>query len=209
MAGIFINYRTGDGQWAPELIDERLVQIFGEGRVFRDRRSMRPGTDFPPHLRRELQQCTVLLALIGRHWLTVRDEKTGARRIDVPGDYVHDEIEEAINLNKVIIPVLLDTTLPGADRLPRSLARLNDRQALNMREGYTHHDLDILVTELREYVPAVRAGRDTEQSARHSGNSGSVFDMGNGNTFDIRRSAFGINPTYNEAGSRRNPGDPA
>ncbi|MDH6700921.1 toll/interleukin-1 receptor domain-containing protein [Streptomyces griseoviridis] len=208
MTGTFINYRTGDGGRAAEVIDERLVPVFGEDRVFRDRRSMRPGTDFPDYLRRELEQCTVLLALIGPHWLTVRDEATGARRIDVPGDYVHDEIEEALRLNKIVIPVLLDTRLPTADRLPRSIAGLTERQALTLREGYAHHDLDILTTELREYVPEARRKQDTDRGSRHTGNSGSVFDMGNNNSYDIRRSAFGINPVYNEGRSRRKPGDP-
>lgn len=210
MTGIFINYRTGDGGRAPELIDERLVHVFGEGKVFRDRRSMRPGTDFPDYLRRELMSCTVLLSLIGPRWLDIRDEKTRARRIDMPKDYVHDELATAIALNKVVIPVLLDAKLPPAEQLPPAIVGLNDRQALHLREGYAHHDLDILVDELREYVPGKRDERRSEKKSREKGEKnrgeggGVVFDFGDSR---FRQCAVGNeNTTYYERADLREPG---
>ncbi|MGC0339011.1 toll/interleukin-1 receptor domain-containing protein [Streptomyces sp. SLBN-8D4] len=159
MAKIFINYRTGDGGRAPELVDERLVDVFGEENVFRDRRSMRPGTDFPDHLRRELESCIVFLSLIGPHWLDIHDEETGMRRLDVPKDYVHDEIATALALNKVVIPVLLDSALPKAKKLPPALVGLADRQVQPLREGYAHHDLSTLIDVVQEYVPAKKAAK--------------------------------------------------
>ncbi|MEV2197219.1 toll/interleukin-1 receptor domain-containing protein [Streptomyces phaeochromogenes] len=195
MAGIFINYRTGDGERAPELVDERLVHVFGKKKVFRDRRSMRPGTDFPDYLRWELENCTVLLALIGPRWLDIRDTKTGARRIDVPKDYVHDEIATAIALNKIVIPVLLNADLPSAAELPPAIVGLNNRQALHMREGYAHHDLPILTEELRQYVP------EKKRDKKRDGGTGLVIDMGSGNRFD--RNAIGTDPVYNEGAEPR------
>ncbi|MEU6537952.1 toll/interleukin-1 receptor domain-containing protein [Streptomyces sp. NPDC047000] len=200
MTGIFINYRTGDGGQAPELIDERLVKVFGKDRVFRDRRSMSGGTDFPEFLYRELVSSTVVLTLIGPHWLDIRDQRTGARRIDMPQDYVHNEIATAIMLNKVVIPVLLDTGLPPAEQLPPAIVGLNTRQALHLRLGYSHHDLDILVGELRKHVPEKRSEKKT---GKNRGEDGGVV-IGSGNSrFD--RCAVGYeNTTYIE---RADPAD--
>ncbi|MFE9171066.1 toll/interleukin-1 receptor domain-containing protein [Streptomyces kebangsaanensis] len=199
MTGIFINYRTGDGERAPELVDERLVRVFGGSKVFRDRRSMRPGTNFPEYLRRELENCTVLLALIGPRWLDIRDEETGVRRIDMPKDYVHDEIATAIALNKIVIPVLLDAELPPAEKLPPSIVGLNNRQALHMREGYAHHDLAILTDELRQYVPEKK--RDKKREKKRDDGAGPTFHMGSGNTFT--RNAIGTNSRYYEGAGPR------
>ncbi|MEW2301330.1 toll/interleukin-1 receptor domain-containing protein [Streptomyces sp. NPDC006655] len=203
MAKIFINYRTGDGGRAPELVDERLVEVFGEEDVFRDRRSMRPGTDFPDHLRRELESCIVFLSLIGPHWLDIRDEETGMRRLDVPHDYVHDEIATALALNKVVIPVLLDSALPKAKKLPSALVGLADRQVQPLREGYAHHDLRTLIDVIQEYVPAKEPEkkpakkpakkRDKERGAGRSRETGGAFAKAK-----ITRSAVGYDPVYNE-----------
>ncbi|MFD5556194.1 toll/interleukin-1 receptor domain-containing protein [Streptomyces sp. NPDC127068] len=231
MARIFINYRTGDGEKAPELVDERLVKVFGKGRVFRDRRSMRPGTDFPDHLREKLENCTVLLALIGRNWLGIRDDVTGSRRIDVPNDYVHDEIKTALDLNKIVIPVLLDAKIPTPDELPPSIAGLGFRQAIHLREGYAHFDLDAIVEELRQYVPEKKSvkksvkksakkaakkagptgqtGREGQERNGGGTDPGAVFDMGFDNTYTIKRSAFGNNPRYLEADPRYGRGNGA
>lgn len=74
MAGVFINYRTGDGAVAAVLLDEELKDVFGPENVFRDRRTTPPGVHFPPELWRHLENCGVLLVLIGPNWLSVRDE---------------------------------------------------------------------------------------------------------------------------------------
>ncbi|MET7802591.1 hypothetical protein ABZS78_39675, partial [Streptomyces decoyicus] len=73
MAGVFINYRTGDGAVAAVLLDEELKDVFGPENVFRDRRTTPPGVHFPPELWRHLENCAVLLVLIGPNWLSVRD----------------------------------------------------------------------------------------------------------------------------------------
>ncbi|MER7926201.1 toll/interleukin-1 receptor domain-containing protein [Streptomyces sp. NPDC096057] len=193
MAKIFINYRTGDEKWGPELVDGQLVDVFGEGNVFRDRRAMRPGTDFPDRIRQEVESCVVFLSLIGPGWLDIRDADSGLRRIDMPKDYVHDEIATALALNKVVIPVLLDASLPAARQLPPALVGLSNRQFQPLREGYTHHDMRVLINEIREYVPAKKPepqhGTETASAvASHA---------------HVVRSAVGINPVYNENAAPR------
>ncbi|MFE1203646.1 toll/interleukin-1 receptor domain-containing protein [Streptomyces sp. NPDC058762] len=199
MTGIFINYRTGDGERAPELIDRELVSAFGKKRVFRDRRSIREGVDFPEKLRRELNGCTVLLAVIGRRWLDIRDAETGMRRIDMPNDYVHDEIKTALDLEKIVIPVLLDASLPAAKDLPPDIAGLATQQVAHLREGYSHHDLDILTKRLRQRVPAKTRKRGDKKEHR----SGDVVDLSNAK---FKRSAVGTNPVYSEGAPPRRHG---
>ncbi|NED04507.1 TIR domain-containing protein [Streptomyces sp. SID6648] len=161
MAGIFINYRTGDGGDAAVALDGELLKVFGKSRVFRDRRSMGAGTDFPPKLRRELEKSTVLLVLIGSEWLRLKDESTERRRIDLAHDYVREEIRTSLEQRKLVIPVLLglDSVLPGADELPEDIAQLSQRQAALLRVPYLHTDVKPLVKKLRQYVPVKKKGR--------------------------------------------------
>jgi len=74
----------------------------------------------------------VLLALIGRRWLTVTGED-GRRRLDNPGDFVRLEIEAALTRNVRVIPILVEAArMPRASELPASLAKLARRQALEL-----------------------------------------------------------------------------
>ncbi|MFD0163000.1 toll/interleukin-1 receptor domain-containing protein [Streptomyces decoyicus] len=174
MAGVFINYRTGDGAVAAVLLDEELKDVFGPENVFRDRRTTPPGAHFPPELWRHLENCGVLLVLIGPNWLSVRDE-AGRRRIDVPGDYVHDEIRTALQWRKIVIPVLIDSAvLPTRNQLPADIAELTERQFMQLRVPYAHLDLPDITEALRSHVPVSRAARQpapADGTAQPGGNS--------------------------------------
>ncbi|MFE7484405.1 toll/interleukin-1 receptor domain-containing protein [Streptomyces sp. NPDC057552] len=171
MAGIFINYRTGDGEEAAVALDGELLKVFGKNRVFRDRRSMGAGTDFPPKLRRELEKSTVLLVLIGSEWLRLKDESTGRRRIDLARDYVREEIRTSLEQQKLVIPVLLGlgSVLPGADELPKDIAQLSQRQTVLLRVPYLHTDVKPLIKELRQYVPVKKKSRGAGKGWKSGG----------------------------------------
>ncbi|WP_328733174.1 toll/interleukin-1 receptor domain-containing protein [Streptomyces caniferus] len=159
MAGVFINYRTGDGAEAAVLLDEELKDVFGPENVFRDRRAIPAGAHFPPDLWRALESCGVLLVLIGPNWLTLRDDD-GRRRIDVPGDYVHDEIRCALEWRKTVVPVLIDTAvLPTKGQLPDTIAGLTERQVMHLRVPYGHLDLPVITEALRHHVPVSSTAR--------------------------------------------------
>ena len=55
--------------------------------VFIDVDALQPGDDFVEGIIRRLETCDVLLAVIGRRWLTTTDE-AGLRRLDDQGDYL-------------------------------------------------------------------------------------------------------------------------
>ena len=81
-APIFISYRREDsGGYAGRLYD-RLVPHFGPGKlVFRDIDSIEPGIDFVEAIEEAVASCDVLIAVIGRHWLSLTDEN-GQRRLE-------------------------------------------------------------------------------------------------------------------------------
>ncbi|MCX5444195.1 toll/interleukin-1 receptor domain-containing protein [Streptomyces libani] len=189
MAGVFINYRTGDGAVAAVLLDEKLKDVFGPENVFRDRRTTAPGAHFPPELWRHLEGCGVLLVLIGPNWLSLCDTD-GRRRIDVPGDYVHDEIHRALMWRKTVIPVLIDSAvLPTKEQLPADIAELTERQFMQLRVPYAHLDLPVITEALRSHVPVRRTdpqpappASGAAQPGSHSTYSGcAVVNSGSGN----------------------------
>ncbi|MDQ3222358.1 MAG: toll/interleukin-1 receptor domain-containing protein, partial [Gemmatimonadota bacterium] len=91
---MFINYRGEDSQTCAALLDRELSERFGKDRVFLDSRSIPVGEDFVEVLLGRLRTCSVLLVVIGPHWLTLTDQ-AGRRRIDSPADWIHREIVEA------------------------------------------------------------------------------------------------------------------
>ncbi|MFI6579585.1 toll/interleukin-1 receptor domain-containing protein [Embleya sp. NPDC050493] len=193
MPGVFINYRTGDGDATASHVDDKLRRFFGDDNVFRDRRSMTSGTDFPPELRRRLENSTVLLVLIGGRWLDI-ETPDGRRRIDVDGDYVLEEIRCALSWRKVVIPVLLDNArLPAVGDLPPDISDLSSRQQIVLRTPYMHRDLDWLVEEVARHIPPA------PETTQEKTGGGPPDDRGGGNyggTFT--RSAVGPKASYVE-----------
>jgi TIR domain len=96
MPGIFLSYRRIDTEaWAGRLF-ERLQRRFGVSQVFMDIKGGIPrGADFERVLTEALTGCEVLLTLIGPQWLTCA-RTDGTRRLDVPEDWVCNEIVSAL-----------------------------------------------------------------------------------------------------------------
>jgi TIR domain len=96
MAGnIFINYRRGDDPGFTQALYSRLEQAFPSESLFMDVDNIAPGLDFVQVLNDQVARCDVLIAVIGKTWLSAADE-TGERRIDNPEDFVRVEIESAL-----------------------------------------------------------------------------------------------------------------
>jgi hypothetical protein len=128
MNKIFISYRRQDSADLTYAIYDRLASFFGDSTIFLDIDSLSPGQDFPHQLHEALNQCSVILILIGPQWLTVSDE-FGHRRIDNSSDFVRLEVSQSLrrqDQNKAILmPILLhDALLPPAAELPEDLRGL-------------------------------------------------------------------------------------
>jgi hypothetical protein len=158
LAGIFINYRSSDDDFAAPVVDMKLCEIFGADHVFRDSRSLSAGTDYPPELWDRLRLSQIFLVLIGKRWLTLTD-KAGERRLDDPNDFVRQEIRVALRQGTRIIPVLLNGAMqPDPADLPEDIRGLHTRQFVKLRVRESDIDLDHLVKEISSTI-AVRTDR--------------------------------------------------
>jgi hypothetical protein len=152
--GIFISYRRQDSDHLAGRLYDRLADRFGEGRVFMDVDTIEPGVDFAEEISRAVAACRVLVAVVGRAWLTATD-KRGRRRLDDPDDFVRLEIEAALGRGVRIIPVLAQgAVMPGRDDLPESLAGLARRNALFIRHESFRSDAGRLVAAIERVLAA-------------------------------------------------------
>jgi hypothetical protein len=159
MARVFISYRRADGQYAVGWIEERLREISGDDGVttaFRDS-DLRYGDDFPDRLAHEVNQCDVLVAVIGENWRG--DNDGGPARILDPADWVGREITSALDdADKLIIPVLLSGVEPlRASDLSPEHRRFADLHALRFD---VREDLDELIDQIREHLTALDTARN-------------------------------------------------
>jgi hypothetical protein len=145
MAGIFISYRQGDTKaWAIGLRDD-LAKSFGEDQVFLDKDALGPG-NWREQLQRALKQCSVVLVVIGKQWLTIVDEQQRPR-ISSPNDVHRQEIAMALSHPGVtVIPILVDeATVPKADQLPEDIRCLTDQQAFKIGDTKARRQADLAV----------------------------------------------------------------
>jgi hypothetical protein len=129
---VFMSYRRDDTDYPAAWLFAELARHFDKDQVFKDVDSIELGDDFVEVITSAVASCDVLLALIGRRWLTVTGED-GRRRLDNPDDFVRLEIEAALTRNVRVIPILVEAAqMPRVGELPASLAKLTRRQALEL-----------------------------------------------------------------------------
>jgi hypothetical protein len=147
---IFITYRREDASGHAGRLYDALAGRFGIENVFMDVDTIDPGSDFVEAIEQAVSQCDVLVALIGRSWLTARDP-AGRRRLDNPADFVRLELERALDTGVVVIPASVQGTPALAEReLPPSLQPLARRQAIELRDGAWHDDVNRLIRQLEK-----------------------------------------------------------
>ncbi|MDC0769669.1 toll/interleukin-1 receptor domain-containing protein [Streptomyces sp. HD] len=173
MPEIFINYRTGDGEQAAATLDNALRARFGDGHVYRASRSIAPGDAFDHDLVNNVRRSSVLLALIGNHWL---DKPT----LGHDDDWVTKEILEAFRHDIRIIPVLIGrrTERPAKRDLPDALLWLTDCQTLRYDHQTDERDLKHIGDQLAELVPTLadadRTATEPEAPAAASNSTGDL-----------------------------------
>src|SRR5262249_61435830 len=69
MPGVFLSYRRDDsGGWAGRLRDH-LALRYGEDRVWQDVDDLTVGSDYLPHILKNIAAADAVLIVIGPHWL--------------------------------------------------------------------------------------------------------------------------------------------
>jgi TPR repeat protein len=154
LAKIFISYRRDDTPGSAGRLYDRLQQEFGRDNVFIDVTALQPGEDFVEAIDARLRTCDVMLAVIGRRWLTASDEHHG-RRLDDSADHLRIELQTALDRGVRVIPVLVErATMPVAHELPEPLRPLARRQAFELRDTRWSEDITLLVDAVNRLAPA-------------------------------------------------------
>jgi CHASE2 domain-containing sensor protein len=119
----FISYRRSQNTVQAYAIRQELTRRYGAASVFMDTSSIDYGDSFPDRIVSAIRGCSVMLVLIGPHWL---DRVNGSRRIDEPDDWVRRELEAGLQRREaVVVPMLFDgATAPVDAELPDTVKRL-------------------------------------------------------------------------------------
>jgi hypothetical protein len=149
MRKIFISYRRDDADEAAGRLSDHLVNQFGQDSVFMDVDGIAPGRDFRKVIEETLTQCDVLLGVMGRNWLDIKDE-SGHRRLDNESDFVRLEIASALRRDIPVIPVRVQgATVPKPDSLPADLKDFSYRNAVELTHERWNSDVQLLVEKMR------------------------------------------------------------
>ena len=152
MRAIFISYRRDDAEGQAGRLFDDLTQHFGGDAVFMDVAAIEPGRDFRRAIDEQVTSCGVLLAIIGKSWLTTNDE-SGARRLDDPMDFVRLETASALKRDIPVVPVLVHgARMPRAEDLPEDLKELAFRNGVELTHARWDSDVQVLMKALRPYV---------------------------------------------------------
>ena len=152
MSRIFISYRREDSAPYAGRLYDRLSQRFGADQVFMDVDTIKPGVDFVEIVEAAVGSCDVLIAVIGKHWLSLTG-RDGQRRLDHPEDFVRLEVATALKRNVRTIPVLVEgAIMPRSDELPDDLVPLARRHALELSDARWAFDTGRLIKILEEVL---------------------------------------------------------
>jgi hypothetical protein len=150
--GIFISYRRDESAGYAGRIADSFQEHFGEDKVFRDIDSIEPGLDFAEAIERAVGSSEVLIAVIGKNWLTATDA-AGRKRLETADDYVRMEIAAALKRNIRVVPLLVQgASMPSADELPDDLAPLTRRNAFELHDTSWRDDVRRLTGVLKRLI---------------------------------------------------------
>ena len=148
MPKIFISYRRNDSASNAGRIYDHLINHFGQGQVFMDVDTIRPGLNFVEVVEQAVGVCDGLVAVIGRDW-TQASDPTGALRLNDPADLVRLEIATALGRDIPVIPVLVqEAQMPRAVDLPEDLKELAHHNALEVSDARFRNDIGQLIKAL-------------------------------------------------------------
>jgi hypothetical protein len=163
--GIFLCYRREDSAPYALLLRSKLRERFPAAPVFMDLDSIEGGQPFAEVIREALDSCAVLVALIGRQWVTLADGE-GQRRLDDPADFVRFEVQTALARRVQVIPVLIDgASPPRRQQLPSELQELAGLNALELTYGRYEYDAGRLLDLIQRVLTKIRDQEEADRKA--------------------------------------------
>lgn len=145
---IFISYRREDSRYVTGRIYDNLLRELSTASIYKDVDSIPLGEDFREHIRKSVEQCDILLAVIGDHWAVT---KNGVNRLQDKKDWVRIEIESALQRDIPVIPLLIDEVdIPDESLLPEPLKSLQYRNGMPIRpDPDFHNDIRRLIKDIK------------------------------------------------------------
>ena len=129
---IFISYRRDDNRDFVEMIWSYFARKYGRKNVFLDVDTIPPGVNFADYIRKEVEQCDMVLAIIGPDWLELLNKK----RLSYEDDYVLIELSLALQLDKLVTPIcIMNAATPKKSELPPELRPLLKYNATSLHLG--------------------------------------------------------------------------
>ena len=172
-AKIFVSYRRSDSLDISRRLAKELNE-FGEKNIFFDQSSAPPGTAWPDSIRDAIEKADALIVVIGSIWLSIQDEKSGRRRIDIEDDWVRLEILTFLERKKAkkdlfILPLLVNgANMPRSEYLNENLRPLCNYQPMQIQN--TGSSLDFVQVKQRliqnRFQPVIPAAVVTPISGR-------------------------------------------
>lgn len=149
---LFLSYRREDSAGHTGRLHDKLAQRWGADRLFWDIDSIAPGEDFVEAIDRTLDQCRLVIVVIGPRWLDVVTEE-GLRRIDDAADYHRQEILRAIERRIRLMPVLVGgARMPKPSALPAPLQTLARRHAFEITDKRFSYDTSQLIEAIERQL---------------------------------------------------------
>ncbi len=166
---IFISYRQEDTKAEVTHLSDRLINRYGKEKIFVDFNNIPPGERWPDAIKKNLNYCRVLLAIIGPKWGEVRfsgGKKSGKMRLQDPEDWVRQEICTAIKEGddkmRVIVVPIDDAVLPETE-WECELDELHSLQQARIRNKSDFEaDFNALCNWLEEHFPDLKRVPTTE-----------------------------------------------
>jgi hypothetical protein len=153
-AKIFISYRREDTSGESGRLKDKLEQIFGPENIFYDVETLEAGLNFEQSISKALEESKVLLAMIGPHWLKIKNAE-GIPRIQNEDDWVRKEIDMALQKKLRVIPVLVNgAKMPEASELPAELQELSLNHAQEISSSRWNYDVGELIKVLEKVIPS-------------------------------------------------------
>lgn len=151
---IFLSYRRDDTAGYAGRLADGLADHFGAPHIFRDVDSIPAGRNFVKRINEAVASCDVLVAVIGREWLTATNS-SGQRRLEDPEDFVRLEIAAALERDIPVVPVLVEgAAMPSPKALPPALTALSHQNALEVSDTRWDYDLGRLVKAIDPHTDA-------------------------------------------------------
>jgi hypothetical protein len=151
---VFISYRRDDSAGhAGRLFDFLSAKLNNEAKIFFDVGGIQAGDDWQDVIKNEIECCSVMLVIIGQHWLKVYD-RHGRRRIDLDDDTVRYEVVEGLkNSNVTVIPILVHgADIPDGAGLPQDMANLLRANAFPIDDPTFTEDASRLERRIRSLL---------------------------------------------------------